>query len=768
MKSYSFFEGGGQMGALIRTLNWSATPLGDPATWPLSLQLHTRTMLNNKVGMYIAWGENYIQLYNDAYRPILGESKHPAAMGISTKETFSEIWDIIGSMFQDVMNGKAVGFPDFMLPLNRNGFIEQCYFDFSYSPIFHENGSVGGVLVTVIETTEKVNSLKKLNINESNLRNLVMTAPVAMCVLKEPNYIVEIANEPMMELWGTTSDVVMHRPIFEGLPEARDQGLEQLLDGVYKTGIPFSGKEHAIKLPRNGELKIVYINFTYEPFRDNNGEIHGIIAVAIDVSELVESRRKVEESEANLKRLILKSPVAMTVFRGPDYIVDIANQPMLELVGKSMEQFVNKPFFEGLPEIKEQGLENILSNVYKTATTYRSMETIFDLPRNGIHERRYVNFIYEPLNDAGGNIEGIIVVALDVTEQVEARRKIEEAEERARLAIDSANIGTFDLDLKNGELITSDRFNKIYGSNAPLTHKQFIELYHLDDQKLREVAHEVALKDGYLSYQSRISLTDNVTRWVKVDGKVYYDEINKPIRLLGTVLDITPNVELQRQKDDFLAIASHELKTPLTSVKGYTQILTALVKKGDQITSLNILKKTERQIVKMTKLIHNFLDISKLESAQLQLQKEPFDLNEVVSETINYYNLPENKERLRFNKGDIPELIADKSKIGHVIDNFISNALKYSPLEKTVLITTSFQNNQITVSVKDNGKGINDSSREKIFQRFYRADNVRNDTASGFGIGLYFSAEIIRLHNGKIWFDTKEGEGSTFYFSLNV
>ena len=152
---YQFLSGGGEMGVLIRAKDWSKTPLGDPEDWPQSLRTMVSVMLDNPFGMYIAWGSEYIQLYNDGYRPILGSSKHPEALGISTRKTFEEIWHIIESMFDGVMKGKAVGFPDFMLPLNRNGFIEECYFDFSYSPIRKEDGEVGGVLVTVIETTNK-------------------------------------------------------------------------------------------------------------------------------------------------------------------------------------------------------------------------------------------------------------------------------------------------------------------------------------------------------------------------------------------------------------------------------------------------------------------------------------------------------------------------------------------------------------------------------------------------------------------------------------
>jgi hypothetical protein len=121
-KEHYFLAGGGAMGELIRAKDWSKTSLGDPSTWPQSLCTMVAMMLDNPFGMYIAWGDDYTQLYNDGYRPILGSTKHPAALGISTKQTFSEIWDIIGPMFAGVMEGKPVGFPDFMLPLNRNGF----------------------------------------------------------------------------------------------------------------------------------------------------------------------------------------------------------------------------------------------------------------------------------------------------------------------------------------------------------------------------------------------------------------------------------------------------------------------------------------------------------------------------------------------------------------------------------------------------------------------------------------------------------------------
>lgn len=167
------------MGELIRDTDWSKTPIGEPDTWPQPLKTMVSVMLNNPFGMYIAWGKEYIQLYNNGYRPILGTTKHPQAVGISSKKTFSEIWDVIGDMFENVMKGTPIGFPDLKLMLNRNGFLEACYFNFSYSPIYLENGEVGGVLVTVIETTNKKKAEDALIESKEQLEFAIEAADLA-------------------------------------------------------------------------------------------------------------------------------------------------------------------------------------------------------------------------------------------------------------------------------------------------------------------------------------------------------------------------------------------------------------------------------------------------------------------------------------------------------------------------------------------------------------------------------------------------------------
>lgn len=178
--------GGGKMGELMRSLDWAVTPVGPPEHWPLSLKTAVRTLLECKLPMYIAWGPEFIQFYNDAYRPILG-NKHPDAMGKSVTHTWPEIWPTIGPMFAEVKQGKSLGFDNFVLTIERFGYPEDCYFDFSYSPAPDDNGDVAGVLVTFAETTKKVLLESRLTF-QLELANELST-------ISDPEKVKDIASE---------------------------------------------------------------------------------------------------------------------------------------------------------------------------------------------------------------------------------------------------------------------------------------------------------------------------------------------------------------------------------------------------------------------------------------------------------------------------------------------------------------------------------------------------------------------------------------------
>lgn len=245
-------------------------------------------MLKTNFPVLICWGPDYIQLYNDAFRPINGTHKHPQAMGSSARETYAEIWDIIGPMFKSVMAGNTVSFPNFMVPLDRNGYIEDCYFDFSYSPISDLNGNICGVLVICVETTEKVHAINSLNINQENIRNMFRQAPVGISTLKGRELIIETANDMILKIWNKSENII-GMPLAIALPELKGQPYLQLLDDVYTSGKAYYGTEAPALLEHDGELQEFYFNFIYQPL-NNSGNTKTIMVVAIDVTEQVDAR----------------------------------------------------------------------------------------------------------------------------------------------------------------------------------------------------------------------------------------------------------------------------------------------------------------------------------------------------------------------------------------------------------------------------------------------------------------------------------------------
>ncbi|HEX7845015.1 MAG TPA: ATP-binding protein, partial [Chitinophagaceae bacterium] len=223
-----------------------------------------------------------------------------------------------------------------------------------------------------------------------------------------------------------------------------------------------------------------------------------------------------------------------------------------------------------------------------------------------------------------------------------------------------------------------------------------------------------------------------------------------------------------QQKDNFIQMASHELKTPLTSIKAYAQLLARTYADTDDVFLKNGLLKVENHVNKMTKLVGDFLNVTKMESGKFSIENERIDIAELAREVLTDLQMITGYNRICMESTQPIYVSADKEKIAQVLINFLNNAVKYSPVSEPVVINVKpAGTGWVTVSVADKGHGIPLDEQEKIFQRFYRSRN-NNDNFSGFGIGLFISAEIIRRHNGKIGVSSKPGKGATFYFQLPI
>ncbi|RFZ94602.1 PAS domain S-box protein [Mucilaginibacter conchicola] len=598
---------------------------------------------------------------------------------------------------------------------------------------------------------------------ESTFRDMVNLSPFPVYLCTGKDLVITVANNATLKAWSRDASVI-GKPLAVALPELTGQPFLGYLLDVYHTGNPFHSDISRVDIDVEGSLQTYYYKFNYLPMRNSAGEIYGVAAFNTEVTELERAKQEVEESRMTLYNLVRQAPVGICIIRSADLVVDVVNESYLELVGKKRKQVEGKNIWDAIPEAKDF-YAPVMDKVISTGVPFIAEEAELVLIRDGIAENVFVDFVYEPVRHFDGTINAIMVIAFEVTDKVLARRSIEDIEERNRLAIEAAEIGTFDFDMVKLTTVTSDRFNQIFGFDGPVPHRRLTDAIHPEDRSIRERAHDDALRSGYLYYEARIVRPDESVHWIRAQGKIYRDKDEKPVRMLGTILDITEFKRLQQQKDDFISVASHELKTPMTSVKASIQILDKLIKSGTQPDKIStFIDKANSSLNKMQHLVESLLNVSRISAGQLELSKSRFNVAEMVNESCDYVRLAGDHQVII--KGDKElEIVADKQKIEQILVNLVNNAVKYAPNSKDIIIEFTKRKTTVKITVQDFGEGIPYDKIPHLFERYYRVDSS-GVQYSGLGLGLYISAEIVERHGGKIGVNSDTGRGSTFWFTL--
>lgn len=474
-------------------------------------------------------------------------------------------------------------------------------------------------------------------------------------------------------------------------------------------------------------------------------------------------------AEQELRSLLTDAPVAIAIYNGPLHLVSMANERMLQYWGVAAHEIFDKPLFDVIPDLKEQGFQEMMNNVFKTGERFVSGDIPVKITRSGENSISFIHLTVEARKNEKQQVTGMIAVAADVTEAVKARRDLEKATDTLKLAMEAANLGTWRTDWGTGNLIVSDIARKIHG--IPLDQElTFDGTLNIVVPEHREAFHQSILatvdskKPFSLDYLIK-PWDGSKPKWLNSTGKVELNEAGAVTGVIGTILDVTESKEDNQRKDDFIAMVSHELKTPLTSLKGYTQILHRHASNHDDQFSIEKLDKMVSQVEKMGTMIGGFLNVSRLESGKIQLNKQPFELSALLEEMI--YDAENSTHSHNITLHTEKTIVhADRDKIGNVVLNLISNALKYSPSGTQVDVSSAIETEFVRVSVADEGMGIRPEDREKLFDRYYRVDNPHTLNIAGFGIGLYLSAEIVRRHGGHIWVDSDGIMGSVFHFKI--
>ncbi len=335
------------------------------------------------------------------------------------------------------------------------------------------------------------------------------------------------------------------------------------------------------------------------------------------------------------------------------------------------------------------------------------------------------------------------------------------------MAIESAEIGVYKANFLNSTLEGDKRFYQLFGVEHQASWNELTTLMHPDDKLVRRSAYKLALNTGKLLYETRVFYKDDSVRWLKITGKIFYNEQKRPITLLGVVEDITKQKNLEEQKDHFISLASHELKTPVTTLKAYAQILQTIFTSATNDKAADMLFKMDKQINKLTELIVDMLDITKIDKGEIVFKMEEFAFIELVEEIAEEAKKTSNTHKIKVKLNGCQKITGDRKRIGQVITNLVSNAIKFSPNASEIIVTADCDHKSVKLSVQDFGIGIAEPSFDHIFRRFSRVSgNNKGYAFSGLGLGLYMSSEIIKRHDGVINFESRIGGGSTFSFEL--
>jgi PAS domain S-box-containing protein len=370
-----------------------------------------------------------------------------------------------------------------------------------------------------------------------------------------------------------------------------------------------------------------------------------------------------------------------------------------------------------------------------------------------------VSVTVSPIKDSTGTIIGASAIARDITEHKRLEAKF-------RRLFDSNLIGVFVSDFAGTFLDANDAFLDLLGytreevlagtmQRDALNPSEFHYLSQNAVKALQETGASGTYETEYLQKSGR-----------RIPVLVAVTRIEQTETCMGFVLDISASKELDKRKDEFISMASHELKTPVTSLKGFLGLLQRRLTLQRDEKALHYLARMDAQVTKLTKLINDLLDLSKMQTGQLDYREERFDLDELVQEIVETVQETTQTHHLLLEGQTQAEVSGDRDRIGQVLINLLNNAIKYSPQGDRVLVRVAISQNKALVSVQDFGIGIAKKHQHKIFERFYQVTDAEEKTYPGLGIGLYISYEIVKRHSGQMWVESKKGEGASFYFTL--
>lgn len=804
-------RGSGELAARMRALDWSQLPAGPVCTWPESLRAAVSLCLASRHAIEIWWGPQYLRFYNDAYRPILGETKHPQFIGKPGKEMWAEIWDVIEPLLRSVReSGEAVWRDDLQLFMTRNGFLEETYFSFSYGPIFDGN-EVAGIFSPCTETTRYVLQRRRLNllrriaaegISETVsqvvetcvglLREHALDIPfAALYVLQEGTRNATLISstglrdpellpssfEARATAGGPTfatdvgraidsADSVLVEPLSSKLgpviagpwQQEHEQALvvplrsstEDAVTGVLIAGI-------SARLPYNEEYRV---------FLELLGAQLG--AAVARTSALLQERRRSEE----LAEIFTSAPAFIAVLNGPTHVFRFANPAYMQLIGH--RSAVGKPLRLALPEIEEQGFLALLDRVYATGVPFHGENLRVELQRTpeSLRETRYVSFVYQPMKTAEGQVHSIFVLGMDVTETAMAHKALQVSQEAAlrseaqlKLITDALPEAVSYVDPDLRYVRVNEAHEKWFRRHAQeLIGERFSEI--LDEESAPLVGNHLqeALKGSrqQFEFQMEIGGEERTLNVVHIPDLDEAGQVRGVIIQADDVTDRKRALELLVRNEKLAATGrlaasiAHEINNPLESVTNLLY-LARTAANPDQVT--DYIHVAERELRR----------VSAISSQTLRFHKQStrptvVDAQELLDGVLALFQGRIVNSGISVEKRFCPTESFEcfEGEIRQVLSNLVANAIDAMQTRggRLCIRTRCARHPRggvpgLVFTIADTGPGMPSGVRKRVFDAFYTTKGI-----GGTGLGLWVSKDIADRHHGTLRFRTSERAGA--------
>ncbi|WP_349779990.1 PAS domain-containing protein [Xanthomonas sp. WHRI 7065] len=802
--SASFPYGDSAMAQAVRAYDWAATPLGPTTQWPSPLRNAVSLMLSSPESMYVVWGDALTFFYNDAYTPILGP-RQPHALGAPLQELWADAWEAVRAPIEAAFAGRASRFEEVPIGMNRYGTPEDTWWTFSFSPIYLDDGRVGGAFCVTNEVTDRKVAQNRLADEHERLIRLFEQAPMFMAFLSGPQHRVEFANPCYSRLIGHRD--VIGKPLAEALPDLVEQGHLHRLDEVYQSGRAYAANALAynVQAEPGGPVERRLLDLVYQPIAGADGTVSGIFVQGLDITDRIGLERAVREAEVRNRQIldsVMDYAIIATDLHG---LVTSWNEGAQRILGWSEAEMLGQTLERTFtPEDVER--RQILIEAAAALESGSGMDERWHVRKSG--QRFWANGSLMVLRDETGAAIGFVKVLRDRTAERLASEALRESERRldALVRASSQSIFSASADWRElrqlvGEGALSDALS------ASLNWQQ--EMVHPDDRaRLAEaIAHSIVNKTG-LDVEYRVLDADQRVGWTLMRAIPLLDEREQIVEWFGTAADITDKrlaeqqlrqltetlEERVRERSAALLLAeeklrqsqkmeavgqltgglAHDFNNLLTAISVGLELLQTRIEQGKYDRLERYVEMAQSSAARATALTQRLLAFSRrqtLAPTALDVQALVQGMHDIIARTLG----PSIALRLR-PAADPWKVLVDAPQLENALLNLCINARDAMPdggeltiaVANRVLDAGAAQQldlpigEYVCLSVQDTGTGMSADVMSKVFEPFFTTKPI----GQGTGLGLSMIYGFTRQSGGHVRIDSEVGVGTTMALYL--